>query len=389
MHIHEYQAKNLLRKYGISVPSFFVASRAEEVIQGNKELALQEGVIKIQIHAGGRGKAGGVKFGKNPEEILRLSQELLGRKFVTNQTGPQGALVEKVLISAPVNIQKEYYLSIIIDRKEAAIFLLASPEGGMDIEEIARDKPDRLLKLPVSFSGKMHSYHLIELANFMGWEKEVRTQGMDLVKKLCQAFVENDASLIEINPLVLTKEGRITALDAKFTVDDNALFRQPALRQWYDPSQQTVQEVMAREFHLSYIGLEGSIGCLVNGAGLAMATMDTINFYGGKAANFLDIGGSATQEEISHGFKILLNDPQVRAIFVNIFGGIMDCGLLAQGMLGAIRQISLQVPLIVRMEGTNVEIGRKTLRESGIKITLAETMAEGAKAAVQAVAKGE
>lgn len=387
MNIHEFQAKNLLAKYQIAVPPFGVAMSAREALRVVRELGLVEGVVKVQIHAGGRGKAGGVRFAKNPDEIVLLATELIGKRIVTGQTGPGGVVAEKVLISPPVSIEKEYYLAAAIDRSMALPIIMASPEGGMDIEEIAKEKPEKLLKVPIQLDGKMRSYHLLEICKFMGWKGDLFKEGSAIISNLAKLFIETDASLVEINPLVLTKEGRLEALDAKFSVDDDALFRQPAIAQWYDPSQETPNEVMARKFDLAYIGLDGEIGCLVNGAGLAMATMDIIHHYGGSPANFLDVGGGATKEQVAHGFKIILLDPNVKAILVNIFGGIMDCGVLAQGIIEAAENDQVPVPLIVRMEGTNVEVGKRLLKESGLKIITADSMADGAIKAVEA-AKG-
>lgn len=304
-------------------------------------------------------------------------------KIVNNQTGPQGVVAQKILITPPVKIQKEYYLAATIDRSKARPILIASAEGGMEIEEIALKKPDRILKIPIGLNGKVRSYHLLELVKFMGWEKEIGKQGKELASNLAKCFIECDASLIEINPLCLDETGNLLAIDAKFSLDDNALYRQPAIAQWYDPSQSTENEVMAKAYDLAYIGLNGEIGCLVNGAGLAMATMDIIQHYGGNPANFLDVGGGATKEEVAHGFKIILIDPKVSSIFVNIFGGIMDCGVLAEGIVAASKEDSVKVPLIVRMEGTNVEKGKEILRKSGLNIITADTMAEGAIKAVE------
>lgn len=384
MNIHEYQAKNLMLKYGIPVPPFVVASTETEVQNAILELGLQEAVIKVQIHAGGRGKAGGVQFAKSPEEILRKSLELIGMKIVNNQTGPLGVVAHSVLISKPVSIKKEYYLAAMIDRSKGEPILIISADGGMGIEEVAEKSPEKILKVPFGFDGKVRGYHLLELLKFVGWSGNLAKEGSALFKNIARAFIENDASLLEINPLCLTEEGKLVCVDAKLSIDDNALFRQAALAQWYDPSQSTPNEVMAKEYDLAYIGLDGEIGCLVNGAGLAMATMDIIQHYGGKPANFLDVGGGATQEEVAHGFKIILLDPKVKAIFVNIFGGIMDCGVLANGIVAASKMDEVKVPLIVRMEGTNVEIGKKVLKESGLNIVTAETMAEGAIKAVEA-----
>jgi succinyl-CoA synthetase beta subunit len=387
MNLHEYEAKNLLARYGVPIPPYGVATSADEAFEQIKELGLtNEVMIKVQIHAGGRGKAGGVKLAKNPEEAVRIAGELIGMKIINNQTGSKGVVANKVILYAPVNIQQEYYLAATIDRSQGAAILLASPEGGMEIEQIAKEYPERLLKIPIGLDGRLHRYHLLTLSKFMRWTGRVQQEGIDMVTQLARAFVENDTSLIEINPLVLTKEGHLTVVDAKITVDDNALYRHPALVQWYDPTQSTANEVMAKEFDLAYIGLDGEIGCLVNGAGLAMATMDIIHHYGGAAANFLDVGGGATQEEIAHGFNIILCDPQVKVIFVNIFGGIMDCSVLAQGIVQACTQEKLSVPLIVRMEGTNVEMGKKILKDSRLSIVIADTMADGAEKAVKVTA---
>lgn len=384
MYIHEYQAKKLLSRYDIPVPPFAIASNEEEVQKAIDELGTDEAVIKVQIHAGGRGKAGGVKFAKSREETARLSSEMIGMKIVNNQTGPQGVVAQSVIISPPVSIKKEYYLAATIDRSRALPILIASPEGGMEIEEIAANTPERILKIPFEIDGRVRRFHLINLVKFMGWEGEQAKEGTQLVLNLAKAFIETDASLVEINPLVMTEQGNLLAIDAKFTIDDNALYRQPGIAQWYDPSQQTPNEVMAKECDLAYIGLEGEIGCLVNGAGLAMATMDIIHHYGGEPANFLDVGGGASKEEVAHGFKIILLDPKVKSIFVNIFGGIMDCGVLAQGIVEASKKDHVRVPLIVRMEGTNVEIGKNILKESGLNIVTADTMADGAIQAVKA-----
>jgi len=383
MHIHEYQAKKILSKYGIAVPPYQVASNETEVKAAIDTLGLSEAVIKVQIHAGGRGKAGGVKFAKSKEQIVPVAKELIGMHIVNNQTGPKGVIAEKVIISPPLTIDKEYYLAAAIDRDGATPILILSPEGGMEIEEIAETHPEKILKIPFEFTGKVRSWHMIEALRFMGWMGELKKQAMQLIAGVAKAFIDHDAELLEINPLI-ESGGQLIALDAKFTLDDNAFFRQRELLECYDPSQSTPNEVMAKEYDLAYIGLEGQIGCLVNGAGLAMATMDIIHHYGGTPANFLDVGGSATKEQVAHGFKIILLDPNVRAIFVNIFGGIMDCGVLAEGIIAASKEDGVRVPLVVRMEGTNVEMGRKLLEESKLNIISAKTMADGAIQAVKA-----
>lgn len=381
MNTHEYQAKEILKKYGVPIPEFGVASKVHEVEKVIHHLNLKEAVIKIQVHAGGRGKAGGVKFAKTPAEILKVAEQLIGMKMVNNQTGPDGVIAHKVLISKPVEIKKEYYIGAIIDREKAVPIIIASPEGGMEIEEIAATHPEKILTVPIGLDGIVKPYHLLRLANFMGWQGEMAKTGMKIASALGQAFIDTDASLLEINPLVETKEGHLLALDAKLSIDDNALFRQPEIAAFYDPSQQTPSEVSAKQFDLAYIALDGNIGCMVNGAGLAMATMDIIHYYGGKPANFLDVGGGASKEKVAEGFKIILADPKVKAILVNIFGGIMNCATLAEGILFAAAELSVKVPLVVRMEGTNVEEGKKLLKTSKLSITTADSMAEAAEKA--------
>lgn len=387
MNLHEYQAKEILQEYGIPIPPFGVASHSREVTKVVKDLGLTQGVVKIQVHAGGRGKAGGVKFGKTPEEIFKVAEHLIGMKMVNNQTGPQGVVAHKVILSRPVDIKKEYYIGAVIDREQAQPILIASPEGGMEIEEIAVKHPEKILKLPIELSGDVKPFRLVRLANFMGWQGKQAEEGMKMAKALAKAFIETDASLLEINPLVEDKDGGLWALDAKISVDDNALFRQPRIAACYDPTQQSRSEVDAKEFDLAYVALDGNIGCMVNGAGLAMATMDLIYHYGGKPANFLDVGGGASKEKVAAGFKIILEDPGVKAILVNIFGGIMNCATLAEGIIDAAREFSIRVPLIVRMEGTNVEVGKRLLKESKLSITTADSLADAAEKAV-AVLKG-
>jgi succinyl-CoA synthetase beta subunit len=382
MNTHEYQAKEILIKYGIPIPEFGVASTTGEVEKIIKHLGLKEAVVKIQVHAGGRGKAGGVKFAKTPEEIITVAHHLIGMKMVNNQTGPLGVVAHKVMISKPVDIKKEYYIGAVIDRKNAKPILIASPEGGMEIEEVAERTPEKILTLPIGFDGKLRSYQLLRLAHFMGWKGEAAKSGMKIAANLAKAFIETDAELLEINPLVETPDGKIWALDAKLSVDDNALFRQPEIASFYDPTQYSKSEVDAKEFELAYIALDGNIGCMVNGAGLAMATMDIIHYYGGKPANFLDVGGSASKEKVAEGFRIILEDPKVKAILVNIFGGIMNCGTLAEGIVAAAEQIGINIPLVVRMEGTNVEEGKKILKHSGLQIVTADGLAEAAQKVV-------
>ncbi len=383
MNTHEYQAKEILRQYGIPIPDFGVASKQAEVEKIVKHLGLTQAVVKIQVHAGGRGKAGGVKFAKTPEEILSVASHLIGMKMVNNQTGPEGVVAHQVMIARPVDIKKEFYLGAVIDRDQAQAILIASPEGGMEIEEIALKHPEKILKLPINLNGSMRGYHLVRLAHFMGWKGDLAKQGMKIAAGVAKAFMETDASLLEINPLVEAPDGKIWALDAKLSIDDNALFRQPEINAFYDPTQQSKSEVDAKEYDLAYIALDGDIGCMVNGAGLAMATMDIIYYYGGKPANFLDVGGGASKEKVAAGFKIILEDPKVKAILVNIFGGIMNCATLAEGIIAAAQQFSIKMPLVVRMEGTNVEEGKRLLKASGLKVITADHLTEAAQKIVQ------
>ncbi len=388
MNLHEYQAKLILMEEGVPVPSFGVAASQAEAEKIIKDLHLKEAVVKIQVHAGGRGKAGGVKFGKSPDEIKKLAGELIGMKMVNNQTGPAGVVAAQVMIAAPLKIAKEYYLGAVIDREKREPILIASPEGGMDIEEVAEKHPEKILTLPIALDGSMKPYHLLRLAKFMGWTKETADEGMKIAKAVAKTFIQKDGSLLEINPLVKDEEDRLWALDAKLSVDDNALFRQKAIAEMYDETQQSKYEVAAKKHDLSYIALSGNIGCMVNGAGLAMATMDIIHYAGGEPANFLDVGGSATAEKIAEGFNILVSDPNVKAILVNIFGGIMNCATIAEGILSALKNKPLSIPLVVRMEGTNVAEGKKMLQNSGLKIVTADNLADAAGAVVKEVQRG-
>lgn len=382
MDIHEYQAKIILMDYGIPVQPYGVASTIEEVERIIEALNLQRAVLKIQVHAGGRGKAGGVKFAKDRAEIFAAANDLLGMKVINNQTGPEGMVAHQIIISAPVEIKREYYLGAVIDRKNRSAKLIASPEGGMEIEEIAVRSPEKIVSLPIQPDGSLHSYHLIRLAKVMGWPFKKDFQGIKIAESLAKAFTSTDASLLEINPLVEDEEGHFFALDAKLSVDDNALYRQKKLAAYYDPNQMPKQESRARENDLAYVAMDGNIGCMVNGAGLAMATMDIIKYHGGMPANFLDVGGGASQEKVAEGFKLILSDPKVKAILVNIFGGIMNCVTLAAGIIAAASETAIPVPLIIRMEGTNVERGRKMLADAGLNLILANDLTEAAKKAV-------
>lgn len=388
MNLHEYQAKKILKKFGVPIPDFGVASNVDEAAKIAEELHLDQAVIKIQVHAGGRGKAGGVKFAKSRDEIVKTAEVLIGMKMINQQTGPEGVIANKVLISKPVDIAKEYYIGALVDRDQAIPLLIASPEGGMEIEEIAQKSPEKILKMPFSFDGKLRSYQILRLCKFMGWTNDVAKKGAMLAQGLTKCFIETDASLLEINPLVKTSQNEILAIDAKLSIDDNALFRQSEILSYYDSSQVSSQEAAAKEYDLAYIAMHGNIGCMVNGAGLAMATMDIIQLYGGAPANFLDVGGGASKEKVAEGFKIILSDPKVKAILVNIFGGIMNCGTLAEGVIHAAKEQQIKIPIIVRMEGTNVEGGKKLFRESHLKIETADDLKKAAEMAVAAAKRG-
>jgi succinyl-CoA synthetase beta subunit len=383
MHLHEYQAKEILREYGIPVGEFDVFSSLSELEIILQQRGWTEAVIKVQIYAGGRGKAGGVQIAKSLDEIRQTARNLLGKKIINEQTGPKGLTAKYLLISPLVSIQHEYYLSLTIQRETARCMLLASPAGGINIEQIALDSPERLLLLPLPAEGTFRPYQLVHLAKFMGWKGDLILQGNALVHGLTKAFVEKDATLLEVNPLVETKEGKLTVLDAKMMIDENALYRHPKYKEYADPSQMLPSEVQAQKNELAYIALDGNIGCIVNGAGLAMATMDLIQEMGGKPANFLDVGGGATKEKIVEGFKIILMDRQVKVILINIFGGIMNCKTLAEGILAAIEEIQLALPVVVRMEGTQVEEGKKCLQNVPIKLFIANHLLEAAQEAVK------
>ncbi len=343
---------------------------------------LDTAVLKAQIHAGGRGKAGGIKFAHNRQEILSAARELLGKRFINNQTGKEGMVAHQILITFPIPIIEEYYLGAIIDRKRAQGVLIASPEGGMEIEQVAHQTPEKVLTLLLPIDGLLKPYQLLRVAKFMRWEGSLAAQGMQIISSLVKAFVETDASLIEINPLVKTEEGKLTALDAKLSVDDNALFRQPLVKSFFDPNQVSQSEARAQQHELAYVALEGDIGCMVNGAGLAMATMDIIHYNGGTPANFLDVGGGASKEKVAEGFRIILSDPKVKVILINIFGGIMNCETLAAGIIAAACDLHIHVPLVVRMEGTHVEQGKKLLETAGLSIKIADSLEEAAQQAV-------
>ncbi len=383
MHLHEYQAKTLLMKKGVPIPPFAVAASDEEVERIIDRFDLKEAIIKVQIHAGGRGKSGGIKIGRSRKEIIEKARELIGIKIVNSQTGAEGVISRLVLITPLIEIEKEYYLGAVLDQQRGAAVLIASSEGGMEIEEIASRSPEKILKIPIGLDGTIRSFHLLYLAKFMGWKGKLREEGIKIASAVANAFISNDASLIEINPLVVSRNQSFWALDAKISVDENAIYRHPEIEKMYDASQLSSQERIAREHDLSYVALDGNIGCIVNGAGLAMATMDLISHAGGKPANFLDVGGSATAEKIKEGCLLLARDPHVRVILVNIFGGIMSCATIAEGIVAAMSSSSL--PLIIRMEGTEVEAGKQLLNQSPLNFKIASSLEEAALLAVKEI----
>jgi succinyl-CoA synthetase beta subunit len=384
MNIHEYQAKEILKRYGVPVPRGKVASTPEEAKAAAAELG-GRCVVKAQIHAGGRGKGGGVKLAKSPEEAEQIAAGMLGKTLITHQTGPEGRQVRKVLIEQGVNIEREIYLGMVLDRAQARVTMISSSEGGVEIEQVAAKHPEKILKEVIDPAVGLQPFQCRRLAFALGVSDEVVGKMVAMMQALYRAFDECDCSIAEINPLILTQEGQVMALDAKMNFDSNAMFRQKDILALRDLSEEDPREIEASKYDLSYISLEGNIGCMVNGAGLAMATMDIIKLCGGEPANFLDVGGGATKERVSQAFKIILSDARVRGVLINIFGGIMRCDVLAQGVVDAARELSINIPLVVRMEGTNVELGRKILADSGLAIISAETMAEAAEKIVQAV----
>ncbi len=385
MNIHEYQGKEILRQFGAKVPRGKVAFTVEEAVNAAKELNSPVSVVKAQIHAGGRGKAGGVKLAKSLAEVEQFAKELLGKTLVTHQTGPNGKEVKRLLIEEGTRIKKEYYIGMVVDRATQRVVMMASEEGGMEIEEVAQRSPEKIFKEFVDPATGLMPFQARKLAYAIKIPNELINKAVKFMTALYQAFVEKDASLAEINPLVVTEEGEVIALDAKFNFDSNALYRHPEIVELRDLNEEDEKEIEASKYDLSYISLDGNIGCMVNGAGLAMATMDIIKYYGGEPANFLDVGGGATTEKVTEAFKIILSDSKVSGILVNIFGGIMKCDVIAEGVITAARQVGLNKPLVVRLEGTNVDLGKKMLSESGLNIIPADSMADAAKKIVEAV----
>lgn len=382
MKVHEYQAKEILRKFGVKVPRGRATDNPEEARKIAEELGGRV-VVKAQIHAGGRGKAGGVKLADTPEEVYEIAKKMLGMKLVTHQTGPEGKIVRKVLVEEASDIAREMYIGIVIDRAKEAPVVMASPEGGVEIEEVAATHPELIFKEYVHPAVGLVPFQAKKLAYKLGLEGEAVKEAIKFILALWKAFEATDASLAEINPLILTKQGEVLALDAKMNFDDNALYRHPDIKELRDIHEETPLEVEASKYNLNYIQLEGNVGCMVNGAGLAMATMDIIKYYGGEPANFLDVGGGANEEQIKNAFKILMSDPNVKAVYINIFGGILRCDRLARGVVNAAKEMKVKVPIVVRMKGTNFEEGKEIILSSGLDIKVAETMAEGAQLAVK------
>ena len=388
MNIHEYQAKDILDSFGVPVPKGGVAKTPEEAEALAKELNVGLYVVKAQIHAGGRGKGGGVKLAKTPAEVRERADEILGMQLITHQTGPEGKMVRQVLVAEASDIKNELYLGLVIDRETSRITLMASEEGGVDIEKVAEETPEKIVKQSVDPAVGLQAFQARQLAFGLNLPDEVIRPATSLIIDVYRAFVECDCSLMEINPLAIVSGERgaeVLALDAKINFDDNALYRQSKIGMLRDKNEEDARELEAKESGLSYISLDGNIGCMVNGAGLAMATMDVIKLYGAEPANFLDVGGSATTEAVAHAFRLILSDPKVEAVMVNIFGGIMKCDTIANGIIEAIKQVNLTVPLVVRLEGTNVEIGRKILSESGLELMTADSLSDAAEKAVRAI----
>ena len=382
MKIHEYQAKAILARYSVPVPRGEVAFTKEEALSVAQRLGSRVVVVKAQIHAGGRGKGGGVKLARSAEEAAELAGQMLGMKLVTPQTGPDGRIVRRVLIEEGLDIKRELYLGMVIDRAVAAPVLMASQAGGVEIEEVAREHPEAILRETIRPAVGLQPYQARKLAFGIGLAPELANVAVSFLQALNRAFLDCDASLAEINPFVVTGDGRLIALDAKMNFDDNALYRHKEIREQRDLDEEDPLEVEASKYGLNYIKLDGNVGCMVNGAGLAMSTMDIIKLAGGSPANFLDVGGGASAEQVKNAFKILISDPHVRGVFINIFGGILRCDVLATGVVNAARELQVKVPIVVRMEGTNVEQGQQILRESGLNFTIAEGMKDGAEKVV-------
>ena len=385
MNIHEHQAKQLLKKFGAIVPKGEVCFTVQEVLEKAKKLNLKRYVLKAQIHAGGRGKAGGVKILDNLADLEKAANDLLGKKLVTHQTGPNGKEVKRLYLEEPSNIEKEFYLSCLIDRASSKIAFISSDQGGMDIEEVAKNDPSKISTVKINFSGDIKDEDCKKIVQNFNLDNDANLKCVKIIKSIYKTFISTDASLIEINPLILTKENNIVCLDAKISFDDNAIFKHPELLELRDLNEEDPTEIEASKHDLAYIKLDGTIGCMVNGAGLAMATMDIIKLHGQEPANFLDVGGGASKEKVSAAFKIILSDKNVKGILINIFGGIMRCDVLAQGIVEAAKETKIDIPLVVRLAGTNSEEGKKILDESGLKIISASDLGDAAKKIVKQV----
>jgi succinyl-CoA synthetase beta subunit len=385
MNIHEYQGKEILRNNGVAVPNGKVAFTPDEAVEAAKTLDSSVYVVKAQIHAGGRGKAGGVKIAKSLDEVRTYAEDLLGKTLVTHQTGPEGKEVKRLLIEEGCDIKKEYYVGLVLDRATSQVVLMASEEGGTEIEEVAAETPEKIFKEYIDPVVGLTGFQARRIAFNINIPKELVNKAAKFMLGLYNVYIQKDASIVEINPLVVTGDGNVMALDAKFNFDSNALYRQKNVLELRDLEEEDEKEIEASKYDLSYISLDGNIGCMVNGAGLAMATMDIVKHYGGDPANFLDVGGGATAEKVTEAFKIILSDENVKGIFVNIFGGIMKCDIIAEGVVEAAKQVELKVPLVVRLEGTNVDLGKNILNESGLNIISAESMADGAQKIVEQV----
>lgn len=385
MNIHEYQAKEVLRKFGVATLKGKLAHTPDEAVAAAKEIGGSVWVVKAQIHAGGRGKGGGVKVAKSLDEVVEFTKKMIGMTLVTHQTGPEGKVVQKVFIEQGCNIAKEYYVACLIDRATGRAAMMASSEGGMDIEEVAEHNPNAIKKVDIDPTVGLMPFQARELAFQIGMAPEIVNKAVKFFTGLYNAFIATDCSIAEINPLVVTKEGEVLCLDAKMNFDSNSLFRHPDIVDLRDLNEEEPSEIEASKYDLAFIKLDGNIGCLVNGAGLAMATLDIIKLHGSSPANFLDVGGGANKEKVTAAFKIILKDPNVKGILVNIFGGIMKCDIIADGVIAASKELGLKVPLVVRLEGTNVELGKKMLRESGLNITPADDLTDAAKKIVAAV----
>ena len=385
MNIHEHQAKQILKKYGVPVPEGIFALTVDELIEKAKSLKTEKFVLKAQIHAGGRGKAGGVKILNNIDELTKASRELLGKKLITPQTGPEGREVKRLYVEVSSNIDKEFYLSCLVDRASSKIAFISSDQGGMDIEEVASKTPEKIITTKIDISDEILDNDCEKIIEIFSLKNEAKNQAISLIKSIYKMFISTDASMVEINPLILTKEEKIICLDAKVNFDDNALFKHPDIVDLRDLNEEDPTEIEASKHDLSYIKLDGSIGCMVNGAGLAMATMDIIKLYGKEPANFLDVGGGASKEKVSAALKIILLDKNVKGILINIFGGIMRCDVLAQGVVDAAKEINISVPLVVRLAGTNFKEGKEILDNSGLKLISAENLGDAAKKIVKAI----